>query len=164
MQQKPVIRLVSPSDLDAVSAIEAECFPAAEAASRAALEERIKTYPEHFFVLESEGRVVGFINGMVTNSGTISDAMFVDASLHEETGAWQAVFGLDVLPSHRHRGYAAKLIEHFAAHARSEGRRGVILTCKENLIGYYQRFGFVDLGVSASEHGGAAWHDMALRF
>jgi GNAT superfamily N-acetyltransferase len=108
--------------------------------------------------------VVGFINGMVTSSGTISDAMFVDASLHEETGAWQAVFGLDVLPSHRHRGYAAKLIEHFAAHARSEGRRGVILTCKENLIGYYQRFGFVDLGVSASEHGGAAWHDMALRF
>ncbi len=164
MQQKPEIRTAAMSDLDAVSQIEAECFPAAEAASREALQARISSFPAHFFVLLLEGQIVGFINGMVTDSPTIADEMFADAGLHQETGSWQSVFGLDVLPQYRHRGYAAKLIEHLIAHARQQGRRGVILTCKEKLIGYYQRFGFVDQGISASQHGGVVWHDMTLRF
>jgi ribosomal protein S18 acetylase RimI-like enzyme len=164
MQQKPVIRTVTPSDLDIVTQIEAECFPQAEAAPRSSFADRIKLFPSHFFLLEADGVAAGFINGMVTSQPTISDTMFADASLHEEAGDWQSVFGLDVLPAFRHRGFAAKLMEHLIAHARQEGRRGVILTCKEHMIGYYQRFGFVDNGISASTHGGAVWHDMTLRF
>jgi len=164
MLQKPVIRTVTPADLDTVTAIEAECFPPSEAAPRASFEDRIRTFPSHFFLIETDGVPAGFINGMVTSQSTISDIMFADASLHDEAGAWQTVFGLDVLTAFRHRGYAAKLMEHLIAHARAEGRRGVILTCKEHMIGYYRRFGFVDEGVSASTHGGALWHDMTLRF
>ena len=37
------IRTVKPEDLDLVTAVEAECFPAAEAAGRADFERRIKT-------------------------------------------------------------------------------------------------------------------------
>ena len=39
-----------------------------------------------------------------------------------------------------------------------------ILTCKEKLIGFYEKFGYVNLGISDSKHGGAVWYDMILEF
>ena len=46
--------------------------------------------------------------------------------------------------------------------AGEKGRKGLILTCKERLLGFYERFGYRNLGVSASVHGGAVWYDMIL--
>lgn len=49
--------------------------------------------------------------------------------------------------------------------ARKQGRKGLVLTCKERLIHYYARFGFVDEGVSEkSTHGNVVWHQMRLTF
>ena len=45
-----------------------------------------------------------------------------------------------------------------------EKREGVVLTCKEELLGFYGRFGFVSEGVSASAHGGSVWYQMRLKF
>ena len=39
----------------------------------------------------------------------------------------------------------------------------MILTCKKALVGYYEKFDFVNEGLSASAHGGAIWYDMTLR-
>ena len=111
-----------------------------------------------------EGTVPGYTTLNVTGRETISDDLFADASKHNPTGDWAAVFGLNVLPDFRRRGYAAKLVEKFIAEAKNEGRRGCILTCKEHLLHYYARFGFVNTGVSASVHGGATWYDMRLVF
>ncbi len=164
MMEKLEFRRASAADLDLVTSIEAECFPAAEAATREQFAERLAAYGEHFWILEANGVAVGFIDGMVTDKETISDDMFADASLNVPAGAWQAVFGLNVLPAYRRRGYAAKLVERFIAEAKNEGRRGCILTCKDHLLHYYARFGFVNTGVSASVHGGAKWYDMRLVF
>ena len=30
------------------------------------------------------------------------------------------------------------------------------------MIGYYEKFGYADAGVSASTHGGGLWHEMRL--
>ncbi len=46
----------------------------------------------------------------------------------------------------------------------AQGRKGLVLTCKEALIHYYAKFGFLDEGVSSSQHGGAVWHQMRLTF
>ena len=48
----------------------------------------------------------------------------------------------------------------YLAKARQAGKRRVVLTCKEKLIHYYERFGFSNCGVSQSVHGGAVWYDM----
>ena len=56
------------------------------------------------------------------------------------------------------------MIEKLVEDARQQGRKGVILTCKERLIYYYAKFGFVDEGLSCSNHGGAVWHQMRIRF
>ena len=45
-----------------------------------------------------------------------------------------------------------------------EGEKGLILTRKDRLIHYYEKFGYVNLGVSESVHGGAVWYDMLLEF
>ena len=90
--------------------------------------------------------------------------MFEDTSLHEPEGAYQSIFGLDVIEEYRHQGVASRLMEAMIERARSQGRRGLILTCKDRLIGYYETFGYVNMGNSKSVHGGAVWYDMILEF
>lgn len=158
------IRTATMEDLEKVTAVEAACFPAAEAASKEEFKERLLAYPDHFWVLEEDGEMIGFINGMVTDEITIRDEMFADASLHNENGAWQAIFGVNTIPEYRCRGYAAKIMECVIEDAKAQGRKGCILTCKDKLLHYYEKFGYKNMGISASVHGGAVWYDMILEF
>ena len=158
------IRTAAMADLDAITAIEAACFPAAEAATRADFAARLAVYPDHFWLLEEDGRVVSFVNGMVTDEPDLRDEMYADASLHQEDGAWQMIFGVNTLPDYRRRGLAGQVLQHVIAEARTQGRRGCVLTCKDVLVHYYARFGFRSEGVSGSTHGGAVWYAMRLTF
>ena len=158
-----IIRQARPEDLDQVAEVERICFPEAEAAGRESLRLRIQAFPESFLVAEEQGgAIIGFINGAVTDKKTISDDMFEDAGLHKEDGAYQSIFGLDVLPQYRRQGIAAALMEGLIRSAEEKGRKGLILTCKERLIPYYGKFGYRNMGVSESVHGGAVWYDMIM--
>lgn len=156
------IRVATSKDAKALDAIESVSFPAAEACSLENFERRLAVFADSFLILELGGKPIGLIDGMVTNQTTISDDLFADASLHDPKGDWQSVFGLAVIPSERHQGFGALLMMSFIEKAREEGRKGLILTCKEELIPFYEQFGFVNLGLSASVHGGAAWYDMRM--
>ena len=158
------IRTATIEDLKKIAKVEAICFPPAEAASEESFRERLEVYPSHFWILEENDEVISFINGMVTNEMRIRDEMFEDASLHDENGEWQAIFGVNTIPNERRKGYAAMVMERVIEDARKQGRKGVILTCKEEKIHYYAKFGFESLGVSNSVHGGAVWYDMVLKF
>ena len=50
------IRPVRPTDLAAVTEVEAICFPAAEAAAEESFKARIAAFPECFFVAEADGK------------------------------------------------------------------------------------------------------------
>lgn len=158
------IRNARAGDLNAIIEIERVCFPPQEAAGPQALTARFAAFPECFFVAEEEGRVVGFINGCAHDEPCLPDELYHDASLHRPDGAYQTVFGLDVLPDHRKKGIAASLLRRMIEEARARGRKGVVLTCKDALRPYYERFGFMWQGASASTHGGASWNDMLLLF
>lgn len=158
------IRRIALEDLDAVTEVEARCFSEAEAATKASLKQRIKAFPESFFVAEIEGKIIGFINGCVINETAIYDELFNNATLHDPEGDYQTVFGLDVIPEYRNQGIAAKLMDHMIEVSRQEGRKGIILTCKDKLIDYYTKFGYVNKGISKSVHGGSKWYDMILVF
>lgn len=159
-----IIRTAVPEDLAAVAQVEAECFPAAEAADRKSLKERLETFPQSFLVAVDKTRIVGFINGAVTDERTIADEMFEDISLHNPEGAYQSIFGLDVVEEYRCQGVASRLMKAMIQQARAQGRKGLILTCKDRLITYYEKFGYRNMGVSGSVHGGAVWYDMILEF
>ncbi len=159
------IRMVRKEDLDGVAEVEALCFPAAEAAGKEAFRQRIGRFPESFFVAElAGGTIIGFINGCATNGNTICDEMFENPDLHDPDGAYQSVFGLDVAEKWRGRGIAAALMDRLIEEAGRRGRKGMILTCKDRLIHYYEKFGYRNMGVSGSVHGGAIWYDMLLDF
>lgn len=160
------IRKATMQDLDMVAAVEAECFPPAEAASKAAFAERLAAYGDHFLLMfDEEDRLISFVDGFVTDEEILTDEMFADASMHNEQGAWQMIFGVNTIPSQRKNGYAGQLLKMMIEEAREQGRKGVVLTCKKEKIAYYSKFGFVDQGVSSdSTHGGAVWHQMRVVF
>jgi len=159
---KVTIRGAQPQDLNRIAEVEAICFPALEAAPLEAFKERMAAFPENFIVAEAEGILIGFINGCATNSPVIHDELFHSTRHHIPTGKTLAVFGLVVIPQYRKQGIAAELMNHFIQLARDTGRKSIILTSKENLVHYYESFGYVNNGISASKTGGAQWFDMTL--
>ena len=159
-----LIRTATIEDLDAVTAVEAECFPPAEAATRSDFEQRLAHYSNHFWLMFDEDKLIAFVDGMVTDMADLTDEMYENASMHNEKGAWQMIFGVNTIPSYRQHGYAGELIRKAILDAKSHGRKGLVLTCKDKLIHYYASFGFVDEGISESVHGNVVWHQMRLTF
>ena len=152
------------NDLEAIAAVEAECFPAAEAATKEEFAERLAHYAEHFWLLFDDNKLIAFVDGMVTDEADLNDEMYAKAQLHNPAGAWQMIFGVNTIPAYREHGYAGQLIEAAIADAKAQGRKGLVLTCKEKLLHYYAKFGFVNEGVSASTHGNVLWYQMRLTF
>ena len=159
-----MIRTATLADLEALTQVEAACFTPAEAATREEFRARLAAYPDHFWLIYDRGRLVSFVNGMVTDEADLRDEMYQDASLHREDGAWQMIFGVNTIPTARRRGYAQLLLRRAIEDTRAQGRKGLVLTCKEALLDYYGQLGFVSEGVSGSTHGGVLWYQMRLRF
>ena len=158
------IRNATMDDLQAIAAVEAACFPAAEAATAEEFAGRLAHYAGHFWLLLEQGELVAFVDGFCTDTPDLTDEMYADAALHDENGAWQMIFGVNTLPEYRRRGLAGQLLETAIAAAKQQGRKGLVLTCKDKLVHYYARFGFVSEGVSGSAHGGVTWYQMRLTF
>ena len=154
------IRTASLSDLDLVCEVESICFPPAEAASRESFKERLTCYPNHFHLLFVDGKLVSFTDGFATDEKDLTDEMYEKAHLHNENGAWQMIFGVNTLPAYRNNGYAGMLIRDMIETARKENRLGLVLTCKDELVPFYAKFGFVNEGLSASVHGNVSWNQM----
>lgn len=158
------IRTATLNDLDAVTAVEAACFPAAEAASKEEFAERLRYYGNHFWLMLDGEKLIGFVDGMVTDRADLTDDLYEQADLHDEQGCWQMIFGVNTLPEYRRQGVAESLLNRAIADARAQGRKGLVLTCKDRLVHYYTKFGFVSEGVSVSTHGGVVWYQMRLTF
>ena len=159
------IRTATMDDLNEIANVEAECFPAAEAATKEEFADRIRYYGNHFWLMFEEDKLIAFVDGFVTDEADLTDEMYEKAAMHNEDGAWQMIFGVNTLSNYRKHGYAGQLIQCAIKDTREQGRKGLVLTCKEKLIKYYAKFGFVDEGVSdKSTHGNVVWHQMRLTF
>ena len=92
-----MIRTALITDLDAVAAVERECFPAAEAAARECFAARLERYADHFYLMLDGERLVSFVDGLVTDEPDLRDEMYENADLHDENGAWQMIFGVNTI-------------------------------------------------------------------
>lgn len=158
------IRKATIDDLDSITAVEAVCFPPAEAASRDSFRDRLTHFPDCFWLMLDGGKTVSFVNGMATDEYDLTDGMYHDASMHKPDGSWLMIFGVDTIPEYRRRGCAAELLRCAISESKALGRKGLCLTAKDKMVHYYEKFGFVNEGISQSEHGGAVWYQMRLAF
>lgn len=159
-----MIRTAKMSDLPEITALEEICFPPEQACTEKKFRDRLRYYPNHFLLLFDEGRLVSMINGPVSDQRDLTDDLFDNASAHKTNGRWQMILGVDTLPACRRKGYAGILIRAMIRDARAQGREGLVLTCLQDKIHFYEKFGFVCEGISQSVHGGAVWHQMRLTF
>ena len=156
-------RTIHQDEAEEAAVIESICFPPHEACSYEHMLPRIAAAPDLFWVAvdKGTGQIAGFINGLATNENAFRDEFFTDAGLHDPDGSTILILGLDVLPQYRMRGLARELVRSYAEKETGKRKR-LVLTCLENLVGMYQKFGFSDAGESASVWGGERWHEMVL--
>lgn len=154
------IRQIVIEDSEIISFIEAQCFNKLERASYEKIKKRIDVFGQCFLLLSLEGKDIGYIGGMKINSKVIRDEFYENSNFHEVNGKYQSIFSLCVLEEYRGKGYGRDLMNAAIEKAKNEDMDGVVLTCKEEYIGFYEALGYAKLGVSASTHGGATWYDM----
>lgn len=164
MNDKIIIRHAVLQDLEIISELENACFPESEAASEKDLYHRIQIFPENFWIMELGGRIISMINGMVTDIQNLTDEMYENADMHNKNGAWQMLFSVVTHPDFQKMGYAELLMNQVIQDSVKANRKGIVLTCKEKFVGFYEKFGFVNEGISASVHGNAVWYQMRKTF
>lgn len=163
-----IIRTATIDDLPQIAAVESECFPPAEAATKEEFADRLIHYYNHFWLMfdeQNDNKLVAFVDGFVTNEPDLTDEMYEKASMHDESGAWQMIFGVIQSRPIEDADWQEELLERAIEDARKPGRKGLVLTCKDALIHYYAKFGFQNEGVTdKSVHGDAVWNQMRLTF
>jgi ribosomal protein S18 acetylase RimI-like enzyme len=154
------VRNVQPKDLDQILIIEQESFIEAEAATKEVFINRLNLIPDTFLVAEIEGDIAGFINGPVIQQPYITDDLFKRITKNPDKGGVQSILGVVTSQNERNRGIAGMLIEKLTELAKEKGREAVTLTCREELVPFYDKLGFKNHGRSASNHAGAQWFNM----
>ena len=94
-----IIKYATKEDIAAIAAVEAECFPPAEAATEKELIDRVKYYGNHFWLMYEAEKLIAFVDGFVTDEPDLTDEMYEKATLHDENGAWQMIFGVNTIPA-----------------------------------------------------------------
>lgn len=157
-------RNIKQEEIPQAAEIEKRCFPPNEACSYEHMEQRVKKAPELFLVAvdKKTGLLAGFLNGLATEKKHLTDDFFTDAEVHNPAGENIMLLGLDVLPEHRGKGLARALVEEYIRREREKGREKLILTCIEEKVEMYKKFGFMDHGIGISQWGGEAWHEMSI--
>ena len=158
-------RSIHPDEVEQAIAIEQICFPPNEACSPKAMTERIAKVPQLFLVAidKSTGKLAGFLNGVATDEEKFRDEFFTDIDLCDENGKNVMLLGLDVLPEYRGQGLARELVYRYSQREKANGRKKMFLTCLEQKVEMYKKFGLQDLGIADSTWGGEEWHEMVLK-
>ena len=158
------IRHATIDDLDIITLIETTSFNKTEAAKKEEINDRLELNGDFFWLLDDFGEVLAFVHGLPTNAENLSDDMFHTREKYDINGAWLMLLSVATHPEQRFKGYAQRVMRQVIADSREQDRKGIVLTCKEHLIPFYQKFGFISEGKSASNHGGAVWYQMRLTF
>ncbi|WP_372712707.1 GNAT family N-acetyltransferase [Ilyobacter sp.] len=154
------IRNGKPEDLEECFILESRTFPECEAASRENIKIRLSEFADGFIVGEIKGKIVAHINSGSTNKDDITDEEFKGLIGHESCGENIVIFSVAVSPEYQKQGMASEMMREFIEISRKLKKKNILLICKENLIGVYEKMGYKKNGISASTHGGAVWYEM----
>lgn len=161
--EKFKFRSIEQTEIRKAAAIEQICFPPNEACTEKSMTERVGVAQELFLVAidKETGEIAGFLNGIATDESRFRDEFFTDAGLHNANGKNIMLIGLDVLPEYRGQGLGRELVCQYLHREREKGRKEIFLTCLEEKVKMYEKFGFADHGIANSTWGDEEWHEMS---
>ncbi|MBM7553912.1 GNAT family N-acetyltransferase [Thalassobacillus pellis] len=154
------LRNVQGADLEQLLLIEKEGFTFEEAATRETFLKRIQLIVDTFIVAERDGKILGYINGPVISQPYITDNLFTEIKENPKKGGYQSVLGLAVSKQARNQRIAKNLMEKMEELVKVNERKGITLTCKLELVSFYEQLRFENHGMSESTHGGVNWYNM----
>ncbi|HEP1536920.1 TPA: GNAT family N-acetyltransferase [Streptococcus pyogenes] len=155
-----LIRQVQGCDLEVIATIESDNFSPQEATTRAVLEERIRLIPDTFLVALIDQEIVGYIEGPVVTTPILEDSLFHGVTKNPKTGGYIAITSLSIAKHFQQQGVGTALLAALKDLVVAQQRTGLILTCHDYLISYYEMNGFINQGISESQHGGTLWYQM----
>ncbi|WP_330239245.1 GNAT family N-acetyltransferase [Streptomyces sp. NBC_00525] len=136
-----LIRPAGDRDWDAIADMEAAAYgELGLSEGREALRSRAEVSPETCFVLEADGRAVGYLLALPYPAGRYPDlrqsetTAFVSRNLH--------LHDLVVAPPFRGGGMARRLLEHVAGTARTHGYEQLSLVAVGDSEGFWSSCGF----------------------
>lgn len=142
-------RHAQPDDLDGVLSIQAVVFPAFQE-SRATFAERLKLYPEGFFVVEKEGDIKGYLVSYPFQRLHPPPLDTLIGSVAPDSDAYY-VHDLSLLPEMRGRGAAVAMVEAMTSVARKADFTTMGLIAVGGADIFWRRFGFAPVFVAALE-------------
>lgn len=153
-------RNATPQDANRCFEIEVGAFHGDEAATLQKIAGRIANYPEGFVVLEVDGTIIGFINSACAFDVDLSEEDFKDLVGHDATAPNAVFLSVAVDPAYQGQRHATAMMREFVLRMREMGKQTIHLMCKDHHVSLYERFGYSYVKPSASQHGGARWHEM----
>lgn len=155
-----LIRNVREGNCQAIYDIEAANFSKEEAITKEAIQERITLIPDTFLVAEINDETVGYIEGPIVLNPILTDNLFHNVEKNPCQGGYLAVTSLSIKADYQQQGIGTALLAALKDLVVFQKRQGILLTCHDYLIPYYEMNGFTYQGPSESKHGGGLWHDM----
>ncbi|MBY4888565.1 GNAT family N-acetyltransferase [Pantoea sp. DY-15] len=157
-----VFREARLADVDRCYAIEIEAYEGDEAATREKIATRIAQYPQGFLCLETDGKVIGFINAGCAWDVVMSDEAFKELIGHDPAAPNAVIMSVVLDPAYQGKGYASLLMRQFINLMKNMDKRTIHLMCKTQHVELYKQWGYHYVKPSESDHGGMAWHEMLM--
>ncbi|KAB7665871.1 GNAT family N-acetyltransferase [Bacillus sp. B1-b2] len=154
------VRNVQIEDLEQLYFLENTGFTPDEAATKNAFLHRIHTISDTFIVAEENGMIIGYINGPVISEPFITDDLFKQTLPNPPKGGHQCILGIVVHPNYQNLGIASLLLAEMEKRSKLHQRLSITLTCKKELISFYEKNGYTNQGVASSQHAGVVWYNM----
>ncbi|SLK34958.1 ribosomal-protein-alanine acetyltransferase [Mycobacteroides abscessus subsp. abscessus] len=155
-----LIRNVQHADLPQLLEIENIAFTPAEAATKEAFINRIRTIYDTFIIIEENETVIGYVNGPVISVPFITDDLFETTTPNPLKGGHQTILGIAVHPDYQRKGMASVLLKELEKIAIKNERMSITLTCRKELIPFYEKNGYQNQGIADSHHAGVIWFNM----
>lgn len=159
---EPLFRNAMPADAARCYEIEISAYEGDEAATLEKIALRIGEYPQGFLVLETDGRIVGFINSGCAENVVMSDEDFKQLIGHDPDAQNVVIMSVVVDPACQGQGYSSLLMREFIRRMQGMDKKTIHLMCKQHHVGLYEKFGYRYVKPSTSDHGGMAWHEMVM--
>ena len=84
---------------------------------------------------------------------------------HDEYSRTIALHSLAVLPEHQGKQVGSTLLKSYIQRIREAGIADrIVIIAHDNLIPFYEGFGFENRGPSECKHGGGGWYDLVRTF